>query len=47
LTVANHLGGVAYRTGKPLKWDHLSGKTDNDAANKLLQREYRAGWKLV
>jgi hypothetical protein len=47
LTIANHLGGVAYRTGRPLKWDHLSGKTDDDAANKLLQREYRAGWKLV
>ena len=47
LTIANHLGGVAYRTGTPIKWDHLSGKTDNDAANKLLQREYRAGWKLL
>jgi len=47
LTVANHLGGVAYRVGKKLKWDHVAGKTDNEAANKLLAREYRSGWKLV
>lgn len=47
LTVANHLGGVAYRTGKKLKWDPVAGKTDNDQANKLLAREYRTGWKLL
>ncbi|NLF73998.1 MAG: Gfo/Idh/MocA family oxidoreductase [Candidatus Anammoximicrobium sp.] len=47
LTVANHLGGVAYRVGKKIKWDHATGKTDDAAANKLLTREYRPGWKLV
>jgi predicted dehydrogenase len=46
LTVANHLGGVAYRAGKKIKWDHVTGKTDDEGANKLLTREYRAGWKL-
>ena len=46
LTVANHLGGVAYRAGKKLTWDHVAGKTDDEGANKLLTREYRAGWKL-
>lgn len=46
LTVANHLGGVAYRSGKKLKWDHVTGMTDDEGANKLLTREYRAGWKL-
>jgi hypothetical protein len=47
LTVANHLGGVAYRAGKKIKWDHVAGKTDDDRANKLLSREYREGWKLT
>ena len=46
LTVANHLGGVAYRSGKKLKWDHTTGKTDDEGANQLLAREYRVGWKL-
>lgn len=46
LTVANHLGGVAYRAGKKITWDHKTGKTDDEGANKLLTREYRAGWKL-
>lgn len=46
LTVANHLGGVAYRAGKKLKWDHVAGKTDDEGANKLLTREYREGWRL-
>ncbi len=47
LTVANHLGGVACRTGKKLTWDPVAGKTDDEGANKLLTREYREGWKLV
>lgn len=46
LTIANHLGGVAYRAGKKIKWDHVTGKTDDDGANKLIAREYRDGWKL-
>jgi hypothetical protein len=45
--VANHLGGVAYRAGKKIHWDHVAGKTDDDGANQFLQREYREGWKLV
>lgn len=47
LTIANHLGGVAYRTGKKIKWDHVTGKTDDDHANSLIAREYREGWKLA
>jgi predicted dehydrogenase len=46
LTIANHLGGVAYRTGKKIKWDHVAGKTDDAGANALLTREYRKGWSL-
>ena len=45
--MANHLGGVAYRAGKKLKWDPIAGRTDDDGANKLLTREYRPGWKLA
>jgi predicted dehydrogenase len=46
LTVANHLGGVAYRVGTKIKWDHVAGKTDDEGANALLTREYRKGWSL-
>ena len=46
LTIANHLGGVSYRSGKKIIWDPVTGKTDDAGANALLQREYRAGWKL-
>lgn len=47
LTVANHLGGVAYRAGKKLKWDPVAGKTNDAVANRLLACEYRARWKPV
>ncbi|MEZ0387128.1 MAG: Gfo/Idh/MocA family protein [Verrucomicrobium sp.] len=46
LTIANHLGGVAYRSGKKITWDPVKGLTNEPAANKFLQREYRAGWAL-
>lgn len=46
LTVANHLGGVAYRTGKKITWDPTTGQTDNATANTFLTRQYREGWKL-
>jgi predicted dehydrogenase len=48
LTEANHLGNVAYRTGKKLEWDPKSLKATNaPEADKLIKREYREGWKLV
>jgi hypothetical protein len=41
------LGNVALRAGKKLQWDGPALKITNDAdANKLLHREYRAGWGL-
>lgn len=46
LTIANHLGGVAYRSGRKIKWDPVQGRTDSPEADKLLQREYRSGWRL-
>ena len=41
------LGLVAYRVGKKIDYDGDAGRVTNDtAANDLLGREYRKGWKL-
>lgn len=43
-----HLGNIGYRVGKPLEWDPVKETfTNNQEANKLLFREYRAPWKLA
>lgn len=48
LTEANHLGNVAYRTGKKLHWDAQKLQVTNaPEAARFIRREYRAGWKLV
>lgn len=48
LTEANHLGNVAYRTGKKLEWDAENMKAPNaPEADKFIRREYRDGWELV
>jgi predicted dehydrogenase len=48
LTEANHLGNVAYRTGKKLEWDAARLRAGNaPEADRYLRREYRDGWKLV
>ena len=45
LTEANHLGNVAFRTGKKLQWDAAKMKATNaPEADKFLKREYRKGW---
>lgn len=41
-----HLGNIAFRTGKTLKFDAKTETTDDPAANKLLGREYRKGFEL-
>lgn len=47
LTETCMLGNVALRAGKKLMWDGPNFKITNDeAANKLLHREYREGWSL-
>jgi predicted dehydrogenase len=47
LTVANHLGNVAYRAGQKLLWDAKNWTCSNTAAAApFLGREPRAGWKL-
>ncbi len=47
LTEANHLGNVAFRTGKKLLWDPDRLKATNaPEADKFIHRTYRTGWAL-
>jgi predicted dehydrogenase len=47
LTEANHLGNVAYRTGKKLQWDPKALKATNaPEADRFIHRTYRKGWTL-
>lgn len=48
LTEANHLGNVAYRTGRVIEWDaeRLEARGVPEAA-PIIRREYRPGWKLA
>ena len=49
LTEANHLGNVAYRTGKKILWDAKNMRATNaPEADQYIHRIYRRGWeKLV
>ena len=48
LTEANHLGNVAYRTGRKLHWDAKAMRDwTAPEADKFICREYRKGWRLV
>lgn len=48
LTEANHLGNVAYRTGKKLEWDPIRLYASNaPEAERFIRREYRKGWTLA
>lgn len=48
LTEANHLGNVAYRTGKKLEWDAEKMKATNAPESEpFIRREYRKGWTLT
>ena len=48
LTEANHLGNVAYRTGKKLQWDALNLRAINaPEAERFIRRPYRTGWTLA
>jgi predicted dehydrogenase len=48
LTEANHLGNVAYRTGKKLEWDATKLYASNaPEAEPFIRRDYRKGWTLT
>jgi hypothetical protein len=48
LTEANHLGNVAYRTGKTLEWDPVKLCAPNAPESEpFIRREYRKGWSLT
>ena len=48
LTEANHLGNVAFRTGKKLNWDADNLRVRNvPEAAPLIRRPYRPGWNLA
>lgn len=46
LTETVLLGNVAYRSGGPVKWDAKTLKTDSDASQQYVSKQYRAGWEL-
>jgi hypothetical protein len=48
-TEANHLGNVAYRTGKKLEWDYLNLRATNapEAAPLIKRPAYRKGWDNI
>jgi predicted dehydrogenase len=47
LTEANHLGNVAYRTGKKIEWDPVKLKARGvPEADPIIHRQYRKGWEL-
>ena len=45
-TEANHLGNVAYRTGKKIEWDYVNMRATNapEAAPFIKRPVYRKGW---
>lgn len=47
LTEANHLGNVAFRTGKKLQWDPVNLRAVNaPEAYRYIRRAYRKGWEF-
>lgn len=47
LTETVLLGNVAYRSGTKFQWDGANLKADSSDAQKLVSKEYRAGWEVA
>jgi predicted dehydrogenase len=47
LTETVLLGNVAYRSGKPIRWDGAAFTTGDTQADQFLKREYRSGWSIT
>jgi len=46
-TIVSHLGGIAYWTGRALKWDPANDQfLDDDEANRMRSRAMREPWRL-
>jgi predicted dehydrogenase len=46
-TCWSHLGNIAYRVGRKLRWDPVAERfVGDDEANRLLQNAYRAPWRI-
>ena len=47
MTLPLHLATIAYRLGRKVTWDYVSGSfVDDEAANRMRHRPYRAPWYL-
>jgi predicted dehydrogenase len=48
-TEANHLGNVAYRTGRKIEWDYKNLRASNapEAAPFIKRPSYRKGWESI
>jgi len=45
LTIANHLGNVAYRMAKKLEWDPVNLRAKNcSEADRIIRKPCRKGW---
>jgi len=45
-TMLCHLGNVSYKLGRDVRFDAKTEKFGDAEANKLLRKEYRAGYEL-
>ena len=47
VTCWSHLGNIAYRLGRKLRWDPASERfLGDDQANRVLHAPYRQPWRL-